>query len=357
MESLRLEKFSNVNFDDIFFDSLKSDYKHGFIDWFNKKSQDPAEKAYVLYNEDESIDGFMYLKIEIGDVLDVNPVLSAQKHLKLGTFKFNTKGTLRGQRFLKKIFDHALSESVNDIYVTVFDKHEYLIRLFLMYGFIKYGVKDSENGRENVLVREMSKEHLTGDLLADYPYINNRSRENKYLLSIHPQFHTRLFPDSKLVTESPNIVTDVSYANSIRKIYICAMRGVMDLKVHDILVIYRTTDNKGPAHYRSVATSLCVVDNVRHLNSFLDENDYVSYCTKYSVFTIDELKGFYKTKKFPFVISFTYNAALPVRITRDKMINAAGLDPNSYWGVLKLTDQQFENIIKLGGIDESIIVN
>ena len=48
----------------------------------------------------------------------------------------------------------------------------------------------------------MSADHLTGDLLSDYPYINNRNNENKYLLSIYPTFHTRLFPDSKLVNEA-----------------------------------------------------------------------------------------------------------------------------------------------------------
>ncbi|EHG6215030.1 N-acetyltransferase, partial [Escherichia fergusonii] len=242
MENLKLIPFSQVNFDDTFFDSLKNDYEHGFIEWFNRKSLNPEEKAYVLYNDDNTIDGFMYLKIEFGKITDVTPSIINHKHLKIGTFKFNTKKTLRGQRFLKKIFDHALKERVNDIYVTVFEKHEYLIKLFKLYGFILHGTKKTANGIENVLVREMNRNHLTGDILSDYPYINNKNNENKYLLSIHPEFHTKLFPDSKLVTESPDIITDVSHANSIRKIYICRMYDVKKIKKHDILVIYRTSD-------------------------------------------------------------------------------------------------------------------
>jgi hypothetical protein len=357
MENLKHIKFSEVNFDDIFFDSLKADYKVGFVDWFHKKSQRADEKAYVLYNEDQTIDGFMYLKLEVGEVIDVNPSLKSSRHLKIGTFKFNTKGTLRGQRFLKKIFDHALSEKVDDIYVTVFDKHDYLIKLFQKYGFVRYGKKTSDNGIENVLLREMNREGLTGDLLSDYPFINNRNKENKFLLSIYPDFHTRLFPDSKLVNESPDIITDVSHANSIRKIYICAMKNVADIKLHDILVIYRTSDKQGSAHYRSVATSLCVVEEVRNIHSFPTEDDFIKYSARYSVFTESELRGFYQTKKFPHIISFTYNLALPKRIARAKLIEEVGLNPRDYWGVLKLTDKQFVDIIKLGKVDESIIVN
>ncbi|MBT1730007.1 N-acetyltransferase [Enterobacter quasimori] len=358
MENLKLIPFSKINFSDPFFDSLKSDYAIGFVEWFQKKCLTPEkDKAYVLFDENENIDGFMYLKLEDGVIDDTSPNIPAGHHLKIGTFKFNTKGTLRGQRFLKKIFDHALKEKVNDIYVTIFDKHDYLIKLFLKYGFVKYGLKHSENGTENVLLREMSADHLTGDLLSDYPYINNRNNENKYLLSIYPTFHTRLFPDSKLVNEAPDVIADVSYANSIRKIYICAMSDVTKMKPHDIIIIYRTSDNQGPAYYRSVVTSLCVVESVKTISSFLNEKEFLNHCLKYSVFTESELKSFFKTKKYPYIITFTYNLALPKRVNRAKLIEEVGLNPKDYWGVMKLTDRQFEMIVELGGTDESIIVN
>lgn len=357
MEKLKHIQFNEVNFNDVFFDSLKKDYQHGFIDWFNKKCNSIEEKAYVLYNDDNTIDGFLYLKIERGIIDDVIPPLTRAKHLKIGTFKFNPKGTLRGQRFLKKIFDHALKEKVDDIYVTVFEKHDYLIRLFKIYGFIHVATKQTANGSEQVLVREMNKNHLTGDILSDYPYINDRNDENKYLLSIYPEFHTKLFPDSILTTESPDIITDVSHANSIRKIYICRMHDVKKIKRHDILVIYRTSDKENRAYYRSVATSLCVVEDIRHIDSFYSEKEFIQYCTRYSVFSENELKKFYQTKRYPYIISFTYNLALPKRINRAKLIKEIGLNPKNRWGVVKLTDEQFDDIIKLGAVDESIIVN
>ncbi|MBM7214431.1 N-acetyltransferase, partial [Morganella morganii] len=109
MDNLKYLPFKDINLNDTFFDSLKSDYSHGFIAWFNKKANDPSEKAYVLYEETGNIDGFLYLKIESGSVDDIEPPIKNGLHLKIGTFKFSPKGTLRGQRFLKKIFDNALS--------------------------------------------------------------------------------------------------------------------------------------------------------------------------------------------------------------------------------------------------------
>lgn len=135
------------------------------------------------------------------------------------------------------------------------------------------------------------------------------------------------------------------------------MQDVANIKRHDILVIYRTSDKKGPAHYRSVATSLCVVEDVRDIYSFATEQDFIKYCARYSVFTENELRTFYKSKKYPYIISFTYNLALPKRINRAKLIDEVGLKPQAYWGVLSLTNREFDDIIKLGAVDESIIVN
>ncbi|MCX8701583.1 hypothetical protein J3U11_10915, partial [Gilliamella sp. B2840] len=99
MDNLKIQKFSEVNFSDPFFNSLKRDYAHGFVDWWNKKVK-TKDTAFVLYNY-SSIDGFMYLKLE-NNVDDITPPLTNGRYLKIGTFKFNPAGTLRGERFIKK---------------------------------------------------------------------------------------------------------------------------------------------------------------------------------------------------------------------------------------------------------------
>ncbi|EKN6024645.1 N-acetyltransferase [Yersinia enterocolitica] len=353
MDNLIYQKFSNFDHNDTFFDSLKADYKE-FPSWLVKKA-DNGESAYVLYGDNSEIEGFMYLK-EMDDGEGITPLLPAGNHLKIGTFKFESKKTLRGQRFLKKAFDRAISSGSQDIYVTVFEKHGHLIRLFQTYGFYKHGEKETPNGKEFVYVRSLNE--VNGDVLLDYPLVLNKNAK-RFLLSIYPEFHTRLFPDSKLVTNSPDIVQDVSHTNSIHKIYICGMHTVSRMQRGDIIVIYRTGDQKGAAFYRAVASSICVVENIRKIDDFKDEESFVSYCGKFSVFNEDELRGFYRSRKYPYVLRFTYNLALPKRPTRGKLIEEVGLNGTKgfRWSHFELTENQFNKILELGQVDESFIIN
>lgn len=346
---MRLVQFTNINLDDPFFDSLKSDYQ-GFEHWFRRKAQ---EFAYILENEDGSIDSFLYLKIEEGPVTDVEPELPPARRVKVGTLKVNPHGTRLGERFVKKIFDYALSQNVEEIYVTVFPKHEALVNLFLRYGFNHIADKNTNDGTEMVLSRRIHNSR--GDIVTDYPLIHTRNVQ-KYLLSIFPAFHTRLLPDSILNNENTNIVQDVSHTNSIHKIYICFM-DVSSLSQGDILVMYRTTDNQGPAHYRSVVTSVCVVEEVRNRRDFPTVDDFVRYCASYSVFSAQELREWYNRPGRLYAIKFTYNAAFEQRTTRGMLIEEIGLSAKAYWGFMQLSDNQFRNIIHLGRVNESIIVD
>lgn len=65
----------------------------------------------------------------------------------------------------------------------------------------------------------------------------------------------------------------------------------------------------------------------------------------------------YKEDKYPYIIRFTYNVALPKRIIRDKLINEVGLNEKDYWGVMKLASNQFNEIIRLSEVNEDFIVN
>jgi len=352
MENLVIQRFLDIDLNDPFFDSLKADYEE-FSSWFDKKSN---SNALVLYNESNFIEGFLYCKFEHGPGNDTKPPLPNTQHMKVGTFKFNPKKTRRGDRYLKKIFDYALAASprVEDIYVTVFaEKHSYLVQLFKKYGFEVHAKKESSNGVESVLLRNLNQ--LKDDVDKDYPFINTKGN-SKYLLSIYPEFHSKLFPDSKLLNESPNIVQDVSHSNSIHKIYICKMEGVSNFNRGDLIVIYRTGDGQGAAEYRAVATSICVVESVRHINDFKNENEFLKYCLKFSIFTEVELKKIFIEKKYPYIINFTYNAALPKRPIRKLLADDAGISRDKYWGVLELTNNQFEKVVDLGNLDRRLIV-
>lgn len=228
--------------------------------------------------------------------------------------------------------------------------------LFERYGFRQGAEKITANGTELVLVRNLYDEYV--DVVSSYPIVRLID-EQVFLLSLQPKWHTRLLPDSILQTENSSIVGDLSHTNSIHKVYLSAMRGMERIKRGDLLLIYRTSDGLGPACFRSVATSICVIEEYRTLQSFVSQEDFLRYCRPYSVFTLNELKIFWAQKRYPHIIRFTYNIALPKRVTRGTMIEEVGFDdgPNSYWGFMPLSKEQFMQIAKLGKIDESLIVH
>lgn len=349
MSDLSYAPISSVPVSDTFFDTLRADYP-GFDEWLKRKG---AESAYVARRKEGGIEGFLYLKLEAGSVDDVQPALGPARRLKVGTLKVNPHGTRLGERLLKKVFDHATEHDVDEIYVTVFPKHAKLIELFARYGFRKVATKTGHGGVEDVMVRSLRA--LSGDVTRDYPLINMSGR--KFLLSLYPQWHTRLLPDSKLHTESPDIVKDVSHTNSIHKVYLAGMKGIEQLRRGDLLLIYRTGDGKGPAHYRAVATSICTVQEVRDIGSFANVDELLEYCAPYSVFTEQELRGFWTNRKYPTLIRFTYNAALKKRLTRADLIDHNVIDANAYAGFATLTDAGFKVVVERGGIHASLVVH
>ncbi len=348
-EIITLKKFADIDLSDVFFDSLKKDYKE-FENWFFKKSKEGC-KAYVQYNNNK-LQAFLYLKNESGEVLtDVTPNRPARKRLKIGTFKIDAHNTKLGERFIKKITDVALYIKADEIYVTIFPQHIGLIRLLQRYGFNKEGTK----GEELVLVKNMKI--LTGNLIKDFPLLTTTGKR-KFLLSIYPKYHTRLFPDSILQNEENkkyDLIKDISYTNSIHKIYISFIEGTKQLKRGDLIAIYRTKDEQGPARYRSVITSICQIEEVKTNKDFADIDDFISCTNYYSIFEPQELIQWYN-KKYCIVLKMTYNIALTKRVTNGYLVDEMNLTPD-YWGFFELTDEQFYKILKQGEIDESVIIN
>lgn len=342
---IMFEHFSKISLSDPFFDTLKADYP-GFQKWFEKKSSGDNNNAYTFRNPiTGKLDGFLYLKDEDGAVMDVSPTMPAARRLKLGTFKVNPHGTRLGERFIKRAFDIAVAHQAQALYVTVFAKHEALLGLFARYGFRHVGKKPGVAGDELVLERRLDT--VMGDVVLDYPRIPIGSGRN-FMLSIHPIWHSRLLPDSLLQTESADILEDVSHTNSIHKIYLAAMRGIEQLKRGDTLLIYRTQDG-GSAYYTSVVSSLCVVEDLIHISAFTNEEEFIKYCNPYSVFSVDEIRNFYRTKKYPWLIKFTYNLALTKRPNRKALLEEVKLPSEIYWGFFHISTEQLKIILTLSG--------
>lgn len=342
-------KFGRINLNDSFFDSLKEDYI-GFDKWFIKKYGDDA---YITINSNNGmLLSFLYLKVENNDedYSSIKPILPPKKRLKIGTFKVINNGFRLGERFLKIIFDNALKNHVEEIYVTIFDKRDEQKRLILLleqWGFVFWGMK----GAESVYVRDFRPKIDINHLKYTYPYISNS--KDAYIVPIYPDYHTELFPDSILNTESPEeFVEDFPHRNCIGKVYVSRA-----LEPHpkngDILVFYRTG-----GYYLSVITTIGIVKELRY--DFIDEDDFILYCRKSSVYPEEKLREMWNfTTSKPFAIRFLYIYSFPHRINMKELIDLnvlSGIN-DAPRGFKKITKEQLDIILKATKSDESFIVD
>ena len=350
--SVTKKHFGDVNLNDSFFDSFREDYV-GFDKWFNKKSD---EIAYVTYHRD-AILSFLYLKIEGTEenYSDITPVFKPKKRLKVGTLKVVSNGLRLGERFLKIIFDNALINKVDEIYVTIFDKRDdekRLIVLFEDWGFKLHGKKQSSSGQELVYVRSFQPAHDSKNPKWTYPYLSRR--ENVFLVSIRPPYHTELLPDSILKTESPgDFIDNEPHRNAISKVFISRSLE-KGLGVGDLIIFYRTG-----GYYEAVISTIGIVEKV--IIDIKDEQDFINKCRKRSIFTDEELKEHWNFNKAmrPFIVNFLYAYSFPKRIILKDLIDL-GIIKNiasAPRGFTKITTNQFNIIMRETKTDESIVVD
>ena len=347
---LKLTKFSELSLDDEFFDSLKAGYLE-FPTWFKSKANEPVYA--VIDDETDVLSGMIYLKMEVGPVNDVEPPLPDQRWLKVGTLKIIGQGTRLGERVIKKIFDTAIAADVDGIYVTVFELHDQLISLFERYGFVQQATKESANGIEKVLVRSLVE--FTGDRLKDYPFVHREGRK-AWLLAIYPEYHTQLLPDSILKNEPAEMIQDVSHTNTIHKVYIGRLL-LSRMSPGDIVIFYRTNDGKGKAFYRSVVTSICVVEEVKGRKDFADVDAFLAYTMPRSVFSENVLRGYWTSWKRLYVAKMTYNVAFGKRTTRGQLLDQQIISEQPRWDLRLLDPGQLDRILELGEINARLIID
>lgn len=350
MSRIQISKrpFSEVNINDPFFDSLRSDY-HSFNCWFTRKAN---ELAYVGYDSAGMVRAFVYLKREDETVTDVTPPIPGPC-LKVGTLKIDAHGTRLGERFIKIILDELRHQRLSLAYVTLFKKQQRLIQLLEQYGF----VAERQKGEELVYVKRLPTQ--TGNHLFDYPVVHATGRQ-KWMLAIRPQFHTRLFPDSILNNESPRIIKDVPETNGIHKVYIGRMLDFPLLSAGDCLIIYRCQNAYvGRPWFQSVATSLCTLEEIRSRSDFQNEAEFLAYCRKYSVFSDEEILAQFRRGGGLYALKMTYNFAFLRRPNLQRLVEHRTVPhprEGRYMGLLRLSDEAFSTILQLGEIDERLAV-
>lgn len=341
--------FSEVNLDDPFFDSLKYSYL-GFDEWFSRKATG-GESAYFAFDSHNNLIAMLSLKEESGLEEGVTPRMDFPR-LKIGTFKVDfDHHTGIGKRLLAIALREFAKSGQDFVYVTMHDNENTssLAKLLYKYGFSFWGSKD----QETVLYK--TRPRSDDDTFSRYPFVS-RSLGNCWILSIRPEYHKKLFGDVHLTSESGQPKIDERCLNSIEKIYLSGSQSAADMVEGDKVIIYRTTDYEGPAHYRSVVTSVCTVVKVVNLNFFRDEEDFLKKVRGKTVFTLEELRCFWQTKRYPWLICLLFNFPLERYPNRKQLLDCGFIDDGRL--VCERTSQDaMDGIMALGNADESFIVD
>jgi hypothetical protein len=239
--------------------------------------------------------------------------------------KVTSNGFKIGERFLKIIFDNALQYGVAEIYVTIFDKRpdqSRLITLLEEWGFQYHGIKITETGDEKVYIKnfERSQEINLEQPKKTFPFSSSESKV--YIVPIYPEYHTELFPDSILRTESPkNFTENEPHRNALSKVYI-SRSHFKNLMPGDLIVFYRT----GTVH-TGVATTCGIVEST--IINIPNVETFIRLCRKRSIFNDEELKkhwDYYPSIK-PFIVNFLYTYSFRKRPNL-KWLNQNGIIPN-----------------------------
>lgn len=303
------QKFNDVNLDDVFFDSLKTDYPE-FSDWFLKKQQ--SDKSALVYNDDQGIGAFLYLKRENihGDnspLIADGMALPEIPRLKIGTLRLAER--IRRQRLGEGALGVALwywrETKYYEIYATVFEKHTELINLFQRFGFLDIG--KNERG-ERIYLKNRKKLNYSTPYTA-FPFIMP-DFDAAGVIPINDEFHDRLFPYSELVGNKQEII-ETTAGNGVAKVFLASPYNTPSYITGMPVFIYRIHTGTGQKAYKSAITSYCTVSAVEIIKSnhsaAMTLEEFLQHTGNKSIYTSQELSDLYQQKVNLIAIELVYN--------------------------------------------------
>lgn len=350
----QLTFFTDCDINDSFFDSLKEDYAE-FVTWFAKKAK-MAQKLWV-YCENGKILSVLYLKDETEELLLQGEQLECCRRLKIGTLKISDH--VKNQRLGEGAIGLSLWSwqrmSVDEIYITVFEKHTLLIQLLQKFGFVKRGT--NERG-EGVYIKNKSKLRYLNPYLA-FPYIMPDFKYGGYL-PIKDEYHDTLFPYSELANTNQE-TEEIAAANGITKIFIASPFKPVKYYAGQPVFVYRIHTGTGQKKYKSVVTSICtIVQQIvvkENGKCHLSFDKFIDIVGNKSYFSHQQLINYYD-KEHLVILEMVYNGWFGKKhnVTYNDLKKNGLFEYYPYDN--QLTPNQLKKILELGKRDvENFIIN
>jgi hypothetical protein len=349
-----MKPFSEIDINDTFFDSLKNDYEE-FTEWFIRKSKE-GRKALV-FNDEYGLGAFVAFKTENEPLVMNKRTLPATNRMKITTLCLSER--YRGQRLGEGAIGLMLWEwqklKLEEIYVTVFKKHDDLIQQLERFGFQLVGF--NQRG-ECIYLR--SRKHIDYlDPYKSFPFINPSFSKGGYLI-VNDIYHDTLFPYSEL-KHTLQTQLEIAAANGVSKVYIGNQWQRPHYNIGEPVFIYRRyTEAVGTPRYKSCVTSYCVVTGVsvakQNGKALMSYEQLCNAIGNKSVFDRAELHEKYRSDKNLIVIQLLYYGFFG----SGNNINMDWLDNNGLWSPagsdiypanIQLSPQQCRIILEAGGVD------
>lgn len=326
-------KFGELDINDNFFNSFKEDYEPYYHLWFKKKANDDV---YIAKDSSGKLRGLLKLKIESqdDDFGIIKPSFRPAKRLKICSLKADFTGQKLGQRFMRIVFETALEEKADEIYITLFPsspQRKRLISMIEQWGFRFYGIKDKN---EYVFLRSFRKD-ISDNPQKCFPFCSFKN--NSFIIPIAHSYATQLLPPFGFGNEE-NIFDVEPVKQAIKKVLIMH-ENTLNIQRGSILLFLQKANT-------IKITSLGIVDNV--YKQFSNESHFISRCRKRSCFSNETLHSFWLgTLKKPVVVEFLYACHFEKEV-ETSMIEAWGIDTNNIKSQypIPVSDKQTNEIIK-----------
>jgi hypothetical protein len=356
------KRFSEIDLNDPFFDSLKEDYpgtptSKEFAQWFNEKAAE-GKKALV-FQDDQGVGAFVNLKPgEVEEIMLANGTsLPATSRLKITTIKIDDR--YRNQRIGEGALGLTLWRwrdlGTDQIYLTVFEKHASLIFLLEKYGFSYVG--DNLNG-ERVYMKDRNYIDFS-DPCKSFPFLSNNI-DHAGCLAIEMDYHDTMFASSELANTLQERV-DINVANGLKKVYIGSPYN-LGFNAGDPVLIYRKyTGSQGKPGYKSCITTYCIATRVDVVKSngraLISYNDYRRIIGNKSVYDDHQLTTKYDTLSNLTIIELLYYGYFGA----GNNVNWVWLKNHGCWPDMhpmsfRYSRDQFETILKEGKIDVANVI-
>jgi L-amino acid N-acyltransferase YncA len=230
-----------LNSADPIFNSFRGDYPR-FDSWL-EKCQREHRQSWMIEGPDGTLAAVVIVNPE-----KEPPAPATGRVLKICTMKVAEEafGFRYGELLLKVVFDYAVQNGYEWLYVTTFEKQTHLIQLFEDFGF-SLAETPTELG-ERRFVKPVSATGEEGRELAplDFhvrygpPHVRLEGVE-WYVVPILPHFSNLLFPETE---DQLRLADPLPYGNAIRKAYL-SYANIRDIAPGSLLWFYRSEVDQG----------------------------------------------------------------------------------------------------------------